>query len=421
MTEMLDSVVIRVAGGDGGHGLVSFHREKFVPKGGPDGGDGGRGGNVVLRAVDDLYWLEYYRFKKKFKAGVGGNGGPNLRHGAVGEDIILDVPVGTIVIDDEMGDVIADLAALGQQAVVAHGGRGGWGNKRFATSTNQAPGFSQKGHAGEEVDIRLELRLLADVGLLGLPNAGKSTLLSAMSNARPKIAAYPFTTLEPMLGVVNSGFDRFTMADLPGLVEGASEGYGLGFEFLKHVRRCRVLLHVVDSTSPDPVTDYELIEGEVRAYDPGLSGVARVVVVTKADIDSEQAAKSAATLAAHTHTKVKAISALEGDGVDALRESLMAMVRIEREKAAVEEPGEVPVLRPESQERFTVSRDHTGRFVVEGRRVVQFVEMMDTGMEGARDEVERRLARWGVEKALRRAGVRPGDRVVFGETVLEWE
>lgn len=418
---MLDAVVIHVAGGDGGHGLVSFHREKFVPRGGPDGGDGGRGGRVILRAVDDLYWLEYYRSKKKFKAGAGGNGGPNLRHGAVGEDVVLSVPVGTVVIDDEMGDVIADLSSLGAEAVVAHGGRGGWGNKRFATSTNQAPSFSQKGHPGEELDVRLELRLLADVGLLGLPNAGKSTLLAAMSNAKPKIAAYPFTTLEPMLGVVNSGFDRFTMADLPGLVEGASEGYGLGFEFLKHVRRCRVLLHLVDSTSPDPVTDYELIEGEVRAYDPGLASVARVVAVTKADIDPEQAGRSSAALAAHTGMRVPVISALGGEGVEELRGALMACVRAEREKAAAGQPEEVPVLRPESQERFSVSRDSAGRFVVEGRRVVQFVEMMDTGMEGARDEVERRLERWGVTKALRRAGIQPGDRAVFGETEIEWE
>ncbi len=418
---MLDAILIHVSGGDGGHGLVSFHREKFVPKGGPDGGDGGRGGRVILRAVDDLYWLEYYRSKKKFKAGPGGNGGPNLRHGAVGEDIVLDVPVGTIVIDEEMGDVIADLSEVGQEAVIAHGGRGGWGNKRFATSTNQAPAFSQKGHPGEELDIRLELRLLADVGLLGLPNAGKSTLLAAMSNAKPKIAAYPFTTLEPMLGVVNSGYDRFTMADLPGLVEGASEGYGLGFEFLKHIRRCRVLLHLVDSMSPDPVTDYELIEGEVRAYDPRLGEVARVVAITKADVDREHAKRSAATLAKHIGGEVRVISAVEGDGVEELREALMALVQAEREKAAAEPPSELLVLRPESQERFSVHRGAEGELIVEGRRVVQFVEMMDTGMEGARGEIERRLDRWGVTKALRRAGVQPGDRVVFGETVLTWE
>jgi len=418
---MLDAVVIHVVGGDGGHGLVSFHREKFVPKGGPDGGDGGRGGQVILRAVDDVYWLEFYRSKKKFKAGPGGNGGPNLRHGAGGADVILSIPAGTVVIDDAMDDVIADLAHPGDEAIVAHGGRGGWGNKRFATSTNQAPGFSQKGHPGEEVDIRLELRLLADVGLLGLPNAGKSTLLAAMSNASPKIAAYPFTTLEPMLGVVNSGYDRFTMADLPGLVEGASEGYGLGFEFLKHVRRCRVLLHLVDSSSPDPVTDFELIEGEVRAYEPRLEQIARVVAVTKADVDPGKADAAAKMLSEHVGSPVPAISVLDEQSIEDLRAELMALVTVERATAAAAPPEEVPVLRPGSQERFAVHRGADGRFVVEGDRVVQFVEMMDTDMEGSRAEVNRRLERWGVAKALRRAGVQPGDKVVVGEAVLTWE
>ena len=266
MEGMLDKVQVHVAGGDGGHGLVSYHREKFVPQGGPDGGDGGRGGRIFLRAIDEAYTLEQYRSKKKFKASDGGNGGPKLKTGAHGEDLVLDVPAGTVITEAESGDLIADLALAGAEVLVAHGGKGGWGNKRFATSTNKTPAYSQKGHAGEALDIELELRLLADVGLLGLPNAGKSTFLAAISNAKPKIANYPFTTLEPMLGVVDSGFDRFTVADLPGLIEGASEGYGLGFEFLKHVRRCRILLHLVDSSSPDPVTDYELIEGEVRAY-----------------------------------------------------------------------------------------------------------------------------------------------------------
>jgi GTP-binding protein len=339
----------------------------------------------------------------------------------MGDDLVLEVPAGTVVFDEETGDLVADLAQPGEEVLVAHGGRGGWGNKRFATSTNQAPHFSQKGHPGEEFDIRLELRLLADVGLLGLPNAGKSTLLSAMSNARPKIGEYPFTTLEPMLGVVNVDYERFTMADLPGLVEGASEGYGLGFEFLKHVRRCRVLLHLVDGSSPDPVTDFELIEGEVRAYDPRLGEVARLVAVTKADLGRPRARASAATLREHTGLAVHVVSALEGEGLEELARTLAALVKAERERAAAAPPEEVPVLRPPSQERFTVRQEGPGRFVVEGRRVVQFVEMMDTEMEGARAEVDRRLDRWGVTKALRRAGARPGDRVVFGEAELAWD
>lgn len=418
---MLDAVVIRVAGGDGGHGLVSFRREKFIPKGGPDGGDGGRGGCVYLEAVDDVYTLEQYRSRKQFKAGNGGNGGPRLRTGANGEDLVLPVPVGTVVFDEETGDVLADMKEPGQRILVAFGGKGGWGNKRFATSTNQAPHYSQKGHAGEEVELRLELRLLADVGLIGLPNAGKSTLLAAVSAAKPKIAAYPFTTLEPMLGVVTVGYDRFTIADLPGLVEGASEGYGLGFEFLKHVRRCRLLLHLIDSSSPDPVTDYELIETEIRAYDPKLGEIERLVAVTKADLDGGRAAAAAATLSAHLGREVAVISAVSGEGVGHLVETLMGRVRAAREQAATQADELVPVLRPAPQRRFEVVAHGGGRFEVTGRRVVSFVEMMDTTMEGAKDEIMRRLERWGVAKALRNAGVEEGDTVTFGEVDLTWE
>jgi len=376
---------------------------------------------VFLRAVDDVYTLEKFRSKRRFRAGNGGNGGPKLQTGAHGEDLYIDVPVGTAVMDSETGDLVADLTTVGETALVAYGGRGGWGNKRFATSTNQAPHYSQKGHAGEQVDLRLELRLLADVGLLGLPNAGKSTLLAGMSNAKPKIAAYPFTTLEPMLGVVNVGYDRFTLADLPGLIEGASEGYGLGFEFLKHVRRCRVLLHLVDSSSPDPVTDYELIEGEIRAYDPRLESLARVIAVSKADLDAEQAAASAATLSAHLGAPVGSISGETGEGVEELKEELMALVAAAREAEAAEPREEVPVLRPPSQQRFAVEEVAPHRFVVDGRRVVSFVEMMDTDMEGAREEVRRRLERWGIIAALRRAGIEQGDTMVFGDVEIPFE
>lgn len=418
---MLDAIEIHVQGGNGGHGMVSYHREKFVPQGGPDGGDGGRGGRVYLRAVDDVYTLEQYRSKKKFKAVNGGNGGPSLRHGANGDDLYLDVPAGTVVHDVETGDLIADLETLGQEVIVAFGGRGGWGNKRFATATNKTPGYSQKGQDGEEVDIRLELRMLADVGLIGLPNAGKSTFLAAVSNAKPKIANYPFTTLEPMLGVVNVAYERFTLADLPGLVEGASEGYGLGFEFLKHIRRCRVLLHVVDCSSPDPVTDYELIETELRAYDPKLDEVARVVAVTKADLAPEMAEDSAAILSAHLGKKVWVVSADSQQGVEELTTELMARVNIEKVRAAAAPPEDLPVLRPPSEERFTVTRVGDGRYLVEGYRPVTFVQMMDTGMAGAGDEIIRRLERWGIAKALRAAGAERGDTIVFGEVELTWE
>ena len=420
---MLDAITIQVSGGNGGHGVVSYHRAKFIPNGGPDGGDGGRGGRIFLRAVDDVYTLEQYRSKKKFRAGNGGNGGPSLRTGAHGGDLFLDVPAGTVVHDDETGDLIADLENLGDEVLVAHGGRGGWGNKRFATSTNKTPGFSQKGHEGEQVQVRLELRLLADVGLIGLPNAGKSTFLAAVSSAKPKVAAYPFTTLEPMLGVVMVDYDRFTLADLPGLVEGASEGYGLGFEFLKHIRRCRVLLRVIDSASPDPVTDYELIEGELRAYDPKLDDVARIVAVTKSDLDANRAEDSAAALARHIGQPVRVISADAGEGTSELVHELLLLVVHERRLAAERPPEaeDMPVLRPVSQERFSVVAEGPGRFRIEGFRPVSFVEMMDTEMPGARDEIDRRLDRWGITRALRRAGIQPGDTMVFGEVELRWE
>ncbi len=417
---MFDSVGITVSGGTGGDGAMTFHREKFVPLGGPDGGDGGRGGRVFLCAVDDAYTLEQFRHRRRFRAGAGGAGGPRLRSGAQGEDLTIAVPAGTVAFDQDSGEPLADLAESGASALVAWGGRGGWGNKRFATSTNQAPRYAQRGHAGETVALRLELRLLADVGLLGLPNAGKSTLLAAVSHAHPKIAAYPFTTLEPMLGVVRAGYERFTLADLPGLIEGASEGYGLGFEFLRHVRRCRVLLHLVDCSSSDPVTDYELIESELRAYDPALSGLARALAVTKADLDEEGALAAATTLAAHTGAPVATISAQEGQGTDALVAQLLALVRDERQRAADRHPEPLPVVRPQPEERFRVARQGPGLFTVEGQRVVTFVEMMDLEMEGARDEVERRLARWGVVRALRREGVAEGDTVRLGEVDLVW-
>lgn len=417
---MLDAITIQVTGGNGGHGLVSFLREKFVPNGGPEGGDGGPGGNVIFRAVDDVYTLEQYRATSKFQATNGGNGGRNNRRGAAGGDLTLLVPVGTLVTDDETGDVLADFTEPDQEAVVAYGGRGGWGNKRFATSTNQTPNYSQSGHSGETRQLRLELRMLADVGLLGLPNAGKSTLLAAMSNAKPKIAAYPFTTLEPMLGVVNVNWERFTLADIPGLVEGASEGYGLGFEFLKHVRRCRVLLHLVDCSSPDPVTDYELIEGEVHAYDPDLDAIPRVIAITKADLDEETAKHSAELLAAHTGREVHVISADEAIGTEALAKLLMERVR-EARAVDADRPVELAVIRPPSDERFLISKVAQGVFAIEGRGPVTFVEMMNLNEEAARHEIYRRMDRWGMSRALERAGAVAGDRLIFGEVELRWQ
>src|SRR5205085_3393643 len=250
-TGLIDRADIRVKAGDGGHGLISFHREKFVPRGGPDGGDGGRGGDVILVADPAVNGLGAFRYKRTYAAVRGGNGAKNKRHGKNGADIELRVPPGTIVRDAATGEVIDDLADEGDRLIVARGGRGGRGNQHFATPTNQAPYISETGQRGEERQLTLELKLISDVGLVGLPNAGKSTLLTAVSRATPKIADYPFTTLEPYLGVVEVGYDSYVMADLPGLIEGAASGAGLGIEFLRHVERTRLLVHVVDASRPD--------------------------------------------------------------------------------------------------------------------------------------------------------------------------
>lgn len=376
---------------------------------------------MILEAVNDVYTLEQYRSRKVHRAEGGGNGGPNLRTGAAGNDLILRVPAGTAVLDGESGEALADLTQPGARFVAAVGGKGGWGNKRFATSTNQAPTYAQKGGTGARVEVVLDLRLLADVGLLGLPNAGKSTLLAAISKAKPKIADYPFTTLEPLLGVVEVGFERFTVADLPGLIEGASEGLGLGFEFLKHIRRCRILVHVIDCGSPDPVTDYELILHEIGAFEEGLKEVPQVVVVSKVDTDPAAGAERREVLAQHLPgAEVVAVSAVSGEGLQELLDDLMERVRRERERAAAAAVETVPVLRPPPRERWEVEPAGPDRWEITGRRIVGFVEMMPLEMSGAQEEIERRLERWGVARELRRRGGKAGDKIVFGEVELTW-
>src|SRR5206468_4822734 len=283
----LDRVTIFVKAGDGGDGAATFRREAHVPRGGPDGGDGGRGGSVHLTVDAGQTTLRDFRFKHHFKASSGGRGERARRHGAAGEDLVLTLPPGTAVLDDDTGELLADLVAVGQTAMVARGGRGGLGNTHFKTSTHQAPKHAQKGEPGEERWLRLELRLIADVGLVGLPNAGKSTLLAALTAATPKIADYPFTTLEPNLGVLDLGMDderRPTVADVPGLIEGASQGAGLGHAFLRHVERTRILVHVVDGSSRDPEWDHGVILGELAAHDPALLEKPMLIVFNKIDL-----------------------------------------------------------------------------------------------------------------------------------------
>ncbi|MHB8958667.1 MAG: GTPase ObgE, partial [Candidatus Limnocylindrales bacterium] len=319
----LDEVRIVVRAGAGGDGASTMRHEAHVPRGGPDGGDGGRGGSVYLRVDAGQTTLRDFRYKHQFSATPGGSGERQKRHGKAGDDLHLPVPPGTAVIDEVTGALLADLVAVGQEAMVARGGRGGLGNVHFATATHQAPRHAQRGEPGEEKGLRLELRLIADVGLVGLPNAGKSTLLAALTAARPKIAPYPFTTLEPNLGVLDLGEQdgrRPTIADVPGLIEGASSGAGLGHAFLRHVERTRVLLHIVDGAARDPQWDHDTIRDELEAHDPALLAKPMLVVFNKLDLPAAQTAwpEFEATQRA-AGRGVVAISADTGEGLDALR------------------------------------------------------------------------------------------------------
>jgi GTP-binding protein len=314
----IDSAKIFVKAGDGGNGVVSFRREKFVPKGGPDGGDGGNGGSIILQADRNLSTLLDFRYKAHYKAERGRHGQGARKTGLSGKDILIKVPCGTVVKDADTGELLGDLTQHGEMLVVAKGGRGGRGNTHFATSTNRAPRYAEPGQPGEERTLLLELKLLADVGLVGFPNAGKSTLISAISAARPKIADYPFTTLEPHLGIVPyRDYQSFVVADLPGIIEGAAEGKGLGLRFLKHIERTKVLAIIIPCTSPDIKHDYQVLTKELRQFSPSLIEKPKIVVISKMDIAPE-----GFVVPRFRGTKVIRISAVTGDGLEALKDAL---------------------------------------------------------------------------------------------------
>jgi GTP-binding protein len=324
MARFIDEAIIHVKAGDGGNGCVSFRREKYVPKGGPDGGDGGKGGDVYLVATSSKHTLLDFHYRRIFRAERGQHGRGKNQHGRSGKDLLIPVPVGTVVKDALTGEVLADLAEDGQKWLAARGGRGGRGNARFATPTNQAPRFAEDGEKGEERDLKLELKLLADVGIVGFPNAGKSTLISVISDAKPKIADYPFTTLVPQLGVVGVGTDRsFVVADIPGLIEGAHQGAGLGIQFLKHIERTRVLIHLIDITSielDDPFRPYQIIREELKNFNPDLVEKPEVVALNKIDLiqDQNHVKKLVALYQKQLGVPTFAISALTRKGVSAL-------------------------------------------------------------------------------------------------------
>jgi GTP-binding protein len=412
---MLDEISLNFIAGSGGEGAVSFRRERYVPRGGPDGGDGGDGGNVVLLADPGVLTLDDLRRRKVIRAEPGAPGRKNKAHGKTGADVTVKVPVGTLVQPAAGGEPVADLVRPWMKVVVARGGQGGKGNARFSTSVRRSPRIAERGLPGEEVAIRLELRLLAEAGLVGLPNAGKSSLLTAISEARPKIGAYPFTTLEPNLGVVETGYDSMVVADIPGLIEGAHTGAGLGIAFLRHIERTAVLVHVVDVSAPDPGRDIEVVREEMAAFGHGLVEKPWLLALNKIDLPG--AADRAAVLAKKARPQESyAISAATGEGTDLLVEALFDRVReIRAQQPAVEEV----VLRPEPPKRFDVEK-RGDIFVVIGEHPKRVLQKLSVDSDEARIEVERRLRRMGVIKALERAGVKAGDRVRFGEVELEW-
>jgi len=423
-----------VEGGRGGDGCVSFRREAHVPKGGPDGGDGGHGGDVVLVCDPSLRDLSAMRHGSHFRASRGGNGQGKRRHGARGDDRVIPVAPGTEVsgLDGER----FDLTEPGQRAVVAQGGSAGHGNKRFASATRQAPRFAERGLEGESGWIELRLKLLADAGLVGLPNAGKSSLLARMTRASPKVAEYPFTTVEPVLGTLESEDRQLVLADIPGLIEGAAEGAGLGHEFLAHVERCRALVHVIDLASEDPIAGYETVRSELDAHGGGLEALPELIALSKRDLlpegEVDRATDEWRQRLGDRSLDVLAVSAVTGAGVDELRRAILVAVPPEgagEERAAPSPHGaragepqfeaDHRIYTPAGNQGFTVERVESGVFRVEGRGIELLVRRHDLGNEEALAYLEHRLGEIGVLKALRDAGFESGDEVQIGADAFD--
>jgi GTP-binding protein len=427
----LDRVRILVHAGDGGDGAATFRHEAHVPRGGPDGGDGGRGGSIYLTVDPGETSLRDYRSAHHFKGKPGGRGFGARMHGKAGTDIILKVPPGTSIFEDENGGLLGDLVAADQTLMVARGGKGGLGNVHFATSTHQTPRHAQKGEPGQERWVRLELRLIADIGLVGLPNAGKSTLLAALTAARPKIADYPFTTLEPNLGVLdlsdvlNAADEetrRPTIADVPGLIEGASSGAGLGHAFLRHVERTRILVHIVDGSDRDPEWSYNVIRDELEAHDPAL--LRKPILVAFNKMDMPQAAEAWQAFQAARRSQgipTVAISAADGQGITELRAQLASLLPDAAELAEPPRSEGVVVHHIESVgDSFRVDIED-GVFVVRGKKIELLAAQTNFDVEESAERFQRELARLGVDEELRRQGVVPGLTVRIGSTELEWE
>ena len=420
---MFDRAEIRVKAGGGGNGVISFRREKFVPFGGPDGGDGGKGGDVILRAEETVDSLRKYRQKRSYRAENGRNGGGSKKHGRNGEDLILEVPTGTIVTikaGKQETVFVADLQKAGDEAMVSVGGRGGWGNTHFASSTNQAPHIAQRGDPGEEHTVLLEMRLIADVGIIGYPNVGKSTLLAAASAAKPKVASYPFTTIEPVLGVVEIGMESFVMAEIPGLIEGAHLGKGLGHEFLRHALRTKIFIHIISGSAESPVEDMLHTNEELALFDPILAQKPQIIVLNKIDLP-EVKERLGAIKKELTGAGIKAhyISAAGGQGVHELMSDTLQLLK---KAPTVEEGVKLPrkVFRPQPREAAVKVSKTGDEFVLSVPQLERIITGAGSNPAELRWQLNNQLKRLGVTKELERAGIKRGDKIRCGELTWEW-
>ena len=417
----IDQAEIYVQSGKGGDGIVHFRREKYIPRGGPDGGDGGRGGDVTLEVQPTLNTLSAFRHVRRYIADSGKKGGRNNRFGKSAKDLIIPIPPGTIIYDANTDEIIGDLTDAGQQFTICKGGRGGRGNTHFKNSRHQTPRTAEKGEPFEEMNIRLELKLIADIGLIGVPNAGKSTLLSVLTNAQPKIASYPFTTLEPNLGVAAiDDYESVVLADIPGLIEGAAQGAGLGHSFLRHIQRTRVLIHLLDGMGEDPIADFSQINTELSLFDPRLGEKPQIIALNKMDQVEvqERWQEIKAELEKRGH-EIMSISALARTDV---RKLLMKAVERLAETPTLEEVAPLPIYRPETDpNEFKIGREDDAGWRISGAAIERAAAMTYWEHSGSVRRFQKIMATLGIEKALNKAGIKEGDTVYISEYELEWQ
>jgi len=419
----IDQAEILVSSGKGGNGMMHFRREKYVPRGGPDGGDGGRGGDVIIEARHTVNSLVAFRHTMRFAANDGKGGGSQKMYGRSADDLIVPVPLGTVVYDSDTGDLLGDLTENGQRLLVCKGGRGGRGNVHFKSSKNQVPRTAEKGEPGEEKRLRLELKLIADIGIIGVPNAGKSTLLSALTNAKPEIAPYPFTTIQPNLGVAEIDEDTsVVLADIPGLIEGASKGVGLGHDFLRHIQRTRVLIHLLDGLSEDPLADFSQTNTELSLFDENLGKKPQIVAVNK--MDQPEAQERFAELKKQMKKRKVELVAISALARTDVRDLLLKAFHKLADTPTLEEivPTAMPIYRPEEDpNQFTITREDGDKWRVSGPAIERAAAMTYWEHSGSVRRFQRIIEAIGIEKALRAAGVQEGDTVFISEYELEWQ